>query len=44
MLDGARTGASQSDRMDGAGGVEIFGHLDGGDFLEAGWAAVFAGD
>ena len=44
MLDGARIGASQSDRMDGAGGVEIFGHLDGGNFLDAGRATVFAGD
>jgi len=44
MLDGARIGASRSDRMDGAGGVEIFGHLDGGNFLDAGRATVFAGD
>ena len=44
MLDGARIGASQSDQTDGAGGVEILGHLDGEVFLEAGRAAVFAGD
>jgi hypothetical protein len=35
----------QSIRPDGRGwGVEIFGHLDGGNFLDAGRATVFAGD